>query len=289
MCLIDFNLNDTARSLMAFLNRLATSYGPLEQNSAGVYRDGTDIDLRRCKYIGPDAAAYVAAMVLSHRRTHNRCAVTLPTEPASLVNYCRYVGLTDLVNTGVVRDLDHPDSETVSLRQVHEPSISEADRFVRLIDRHEFGYGESDEAEYLRIAVAEVLQNVTDHANSPIGCITTGRYFSSKRQFRMAFVDLGVSIPVKVRKTFPTLGTDAACLRAVHAGDYSSRSRENNMGQGVRNLCLMAGHREGVVDIVSGQAHIRAKGEKVIEFEDFRAIRWPGTAIFVTFTIGLPV
>jgi hypothetical protein len=84
---IDFAVDDDMRAVVPFLERL----GPLLGPPTGL---PWTIDLRKCSYLGPDAAVVLMALLVQARMAGREWKILLPEGPPALVGFCRFSGLT---------------------------------------------------------------------------------------------------------------------------------------------------------------------------------------------------
>ena len=161
---IDFEVDDSAQSLVNLLGKVR------------IWRDDSTpwhIDLRKSSYLGANAAAILVALLLESRFRKVAGRITLPDGPPALLAFCESAGLNHFVTGSLLPDPNHPVDFTVAARQIMQCALSDPDPVISLVRRH---VGLSDEKEkYLRICINEVIQNVEDHAQSPIGAIMCSR------------------------------------------------------------------------------------------------------------------
>lgn len=155
---IDFSVNDSPQSVVAFLRRIRAIFDPDVP--------AWHVDLTKCNYLGPDAASILVASVFEARRLGVRCEVTLPTGNPALEAFCEYSGLRHHLTGKPLPDLDHPANVTIPIRIDHESNFSDPDPIIRLV--RVFVPLLDENEDYLRICVNEVIQNVEDHAESSI-------------------------------------------------------------------------------------------------------------------------
>ncbi len=274
-CIIDFNLNDSSQSITALLVRIQPVLSALDNE----INDIPAINLEACGYIGPDAVAILASLVHQAKDSNRTLKLILPDEPPELVAFCAYAGLTTLITGSPLPDPNHPRCETIPLTLIGEHPYAHVERLVTLVRRHLPDLRE-DNAEYLRIAFGEVIQNVTDHAHSPFGAVVSARYFSGTRQIRVAIVDRGRGIPTTLRTRFPDLKRDSQTLDAVLEGQHSSKSRESNMGLGIHNLAQFTRLLGGDLVLVSGNAWAHTGSGIVSRSHDVNKWTFAGTGVF---------
>jgi anti-sigma regulatory factor (Ser/Thr protein kinase) len=273
-CKIDFNVHDSLKPVRTLIDRLQAI---AEADPAEAH-----IDLSKSRYLGPDAIALLAAIIFDRRSRAQRTRVTLPTGPAKLQAFCRFSGFTALVRG---EELPTEAEETViPLRQITAARWMDADPIIRLVHRHlEIS---EDLEEYLRICVNEVVQNIEDHAESPIGGVMCARYFAGRRHVRVAIVDRGVGIYTTLKRRYPDT-TPGNALRRVLQGRFTALSRPNNAGLGLCNLSAMIEHLGGSFEIVSETSIAHGKGRT---HRDFIALarRFRGTAVFFILPMRSP-
>jgi hypothetical protein len=181
------------------------------------------------------------------------------------------------------------DSETVKvgghpvlpLSEFHTASFQDADPLIEMLQRYVHLPEEMDE--YLRICVNEVLQNIVDHANSPIGGIMTARFMEQAQEVRVAIVDRGRGILTTLRQRYPDTSPDNV-LRRVFGGHYTARSRENNLGLGISNLVRIIERLRGDYFIVSELSTAEFRRGKPRQFGNL-FLNFAGTGVFFTLPV----
>lgn len=110
------------------------------------------------------------------------------------------------------------------------------------------------------------------------------RWLSSKKEIRIAVADLGLGIGATLRRAGHD-ADDQEALRLVLAGDVSSRSRRNNMGQGISNLALIAAGNNGHVVILSGSGMASVSHSRPEPRVDGLDPGFPGTAVVLSLRV----
>lgn len=240
------------------------------------------IDLSACRYLGPDAAVLLNAFWANYRRLGVDVRVVLPSDPPALIGFCKFSGLEHYLCDGP-RPTAHPSCETVPLSQVYTAHWNIGEPLVQLVRDHLSDLSQ-DSADYLKLSLSEVIQNIDDHADSPIGGIWCGRFFSGKKSVRIAVTDMGNGIQKTLSRRFDVKNAVEA-LQMVTRGGHSSLSRENNMGLGVSNLVSWIKNCRGVLSLVSGEAvALITESGADLEIHPLR-IGFPGTAVFFTLPV----
>ncbi|MCC6423354.1 MAG: hypothetical protein IT447_07720 [Phycisphaerales bacterium] len=273
-CEIDFQVNDSPKSVVTFLKRIRGIFDPNTKSWS--------IDFSKCKYLGPDAVAIVVAAVEESRRNGVNHEVILPKGNASLEAFCEFSGLNHLLRGTAIPSGNHPDNVTIPYRVQHKAGFNDPDPVIQLIGK--FVQLSPETEEYLRICVNEVIQNVEDHAHSRIGCVTCARFLQNIGEVRVAIVDLGRGIGTTLRGIYPD-ASNVQALERVLQGGYSAKSRSNNMGMGISNLCQIILHQlRGELFIVTEDAFADGKARERPVSQSL-GMNFPGTGIF----FGVPV
>jgi len=204
--------------------------------------------------------------------------VIWPEGPAPLRSYCETSGLKMFIESVDYSNEEFDESRHVlRLRSFKTAQFNDADPVVRLLRSH---LSVSEELEeYLRLCVLEIIQNIHDHANSPIGGIITARFMSTKPEVRIAIVDRGEGICSTLKRRFPDT-TPHNALRRVVQGEFSALSRENNAGLGISMLVSWVTHLGGDLTIISESSWTRAHGNN--RYFETTKFRFGGTAVFMT-------
>lgn len=246
------------------------------------------IDLTKCQYLGPDAIALLAAIVLDRRYRGHRVDVSLPGGPAKLRAFCRFSGFDALVNDEPApTDVEEP---VIPLRQIREARWGDADPIIALVKRHLEIPDDPAESvvellDELRTCVNEVVQNIQDHAASPIGGVLSARFMKGDRHVRVAIVDRGMGICTTLQRRHPDT-TPGNALQRVLRGDYSALSRPNNRGLGLSILRDRINYVKGDFVLLSGVSGAHCRGGYGNKFF-MMPHGLPGTAVFFTLPVGV--
>jgi len=104
---------------------------------------------------------------------------------------------------------------------------------------------EGKDTSMLNISIAELINNVYDHAGSetggsPIDAYIFSQYNSEKRQISIVVGDFGIGIPEKANKYFAEEGlplrSNADCIKWALELNESSFSQPHNRGKGLNNI-----------------------------------------------------
>jgi hypothetical protein len=273
---VDFNVDDSRGDMLALLRRIR----PIaEDPGAGPWA----IDARSTGYLGPDAAAVLGALCEHGRRSGHAAHVFLPTSPDALRAFCVFSGLSLLMAAGPAPTPDHPENETVPLTFIDRITWNTADPVVHLVQRHATLDIEAEER--LRTCLNETLQNIEDHARSPIGGVLCARFLRGRRQIRVAVADTGIGVGASLRARHPSILNDPAALRAVMAGGMTARSRPNNLGVGISTMWRIAAGNGGSFTLISNGACAYVDAGNFFPRVEPTGIAFPGTVVLCTLTV----
>jgi len=269
-CDIDFSVNDSPKSVVTFIRRIRGIFDP----EIIAWR----IDFSKCGYLGPDAAAIVVAAIEMARRNGIKHEVLLPKGNAALEAFCEFSGLNHFLHGSPRPQDNHPACVTIPIRIQHKSHFNDPDPIIRLISQ--FLPLSALSEEYLRICINEVIQNVEDHADSSIGCVTCARFLRNIGEVRVAIVDRGRGIGTTLREKYPDVSHAGQALERVLQGGYSAKSRPNNMGLGISNLCqIITQQLHGELFIVTEDATADNKFGRQ-PFSQSLGTNFPGTGVF---------
>lgn len=270
------NIDDDSRDMQALLVALGPIHGE---------RTTRKWQLRcgEVNYFGPWAVSAIAAAFLEGRRIGQAPRIVLPKEPGALGAYCMFSGMAHLLRQGPAPLPDHPECETIPLEKFETASWDRSNRIIGLLNRHTTL--DPDREDQIRTCVQEVIQNVVDHAESPIGGVMSARYMAQRREIRVGIVDRGVGIAVKLGAKYPEVGSSLEALNRVIEGGYSSRSRPNNQGLGVSNLFGLCGSSGGRIAMFTGNAFAEVH-PGVRPTTHTMGCVFPGTAVFFALPVG---
>lgn len=242
-----------------------------------------ELDLSSCRYLGPFAATILYSSWLWGKQLGQNPKIILPIEPEPLAAFCKFSNLDHFLRKKPQADPRNPNSETVPLSRFFDRATEQSLRPLNLVTRHT--HLTPEDKDRLTISINEVCQNIEDHAQSIIGGVSCARYFSSKREVRVAVVDRGITIASSLQKA-NLISNEHDALKRVIEGGTTSQSKKHNKGLGISNLVGFVKAMNGSLILLSGtSAAILFKAT-----EDFRFIelgwRFPGTGVFFTLEVS---
>lgn len=113
----------------------------------------------------------------------------------------------------------------------------------------------------------------------------TARFMTKDREVRVAIVDRGLGICTTLKRRWPDTTAENVLSRVLLEGEYSARSRENNLGLGLSNLAGIIERRGGDLLVLSesSAAELRRGGKN---WFGRLSSHFAGTAVFFTLPIG---
>ncbi len=271
---VDFNVEDTERSIEALLTRLSGVWLTATQ------RESVVLDFSQCQFIGPTGVVVIGAAFLDMRR-RGASVRFVPPAHGQLRAYCQWAGLLQLTGTGE-GPTDHPESVTIGIRVFKTYDLSGIDAVVRLVNK--FIPMSADTESVLRLCISELIQNILDHSESKIGGLLSARAFRERHEVRFAIMDAGVGIQGTMRRRYPQIKDDASCLLAAFDERKSAKTFARNQGLGLAHLNDIVARNGGGLTLISGGATATRHGTVPLRAQ-LVGNRLPGTLASVTFRI----
>lgn len=274
-CNVDFTLDDERQSLCGLLKRLRPI---LEMQNKGRW----NADLSRCQFVGPYAATVLLATWLRAKKLDQRAQILFQKDNPQLSHFLNYSGFNSWIN-GTEHASLSPVYQTAPLSVLTSARFDAPSPIVSLVKSH-ITLGEEQE-EQLKTCIVEVIQNMEDHAASAIGAVMCGRWVQLKNRVRVAIVDMGDGIHTTLARKFPDTTNAEVALSRVIRGNYSAKSRPNNMGVGISNLwSIVTQCMNGQIFIVTEDGVAYNKGNQV--HSENLGFRFPGTGVFFSVPVS---
>ncbi|MCB9664966.1 MAG: hypothetical protein H6732_12700 [Alphaproteobacteria bacterium] len=236
---IGFDVDDTVASL-----------GPLLQAMEGAGAEGGEVglDLLDTSFLGPMS---VVCLSLAARAWRAQGCVVHAKPPAlrRVAAYAEFSGLAHELGFGPPAVDGHPQNVTMPVRFFSTRDNDSILRVGRLIRR--FVDMSSDTADVLNVLIAELVQNVADHAGAE-GAIAA-RVYAKRREVRVAVADRGVGLRATL-STHHAVPDDRAALHLALQAGASARSSLHNAGLGLDLLDDLLHSNGGSLLIASGRA-----------------------------------
>jgi signal transduction histidine kinase len=177
---------------------------------------------------------------------------------------------------------------TLEIREMHALDPTYTRHVTDILTRGVQGV--TDENSYpIELCLNELLQNVFEWSESPIGCTVLTRWYHRTRSVRLTVVDLGIGIPAALRRTIRELQrqSDAAVIEAAVTRPRRTSRKNKHGGIGLKLI------REVVCDSLNGSLTVLSHTAKLVwRGQKTRRMRVPGfrgTAIEIDFRPNEPV
>ena len=134
----------------------------------------------------------------------------------------------------------------------------------------------------VKITLSEIINNVIDHSQSPIGCYISAQAYPQENRLLFSVADLGVGfLSTLLPKYTHLMNNEQAISLAVKAG-ISSKSRDRNIGAGLPILCDFLKHYSGYLEIISMNGIWRQRPDGTLVGFTI-PFSFPGTCINIEF------
>ncbi len=141
----------------------------------------------------------------------------------------------------------------------------------------------------LGLTVVEALNNISDHANSPISGFISTQYIPNKCKLTISICDFGVGIPNNVNEYLNKAGkqrlNDVKALEMALFQGFSTYSKPHNRGFGLDNILSNVKASNGEIEIVSNKAYYSEQtvNNNVRNMKDNLSFSFPGTYLIIKF------
>jgi anti-sigma regulatory factor (Ser/Thr protein kinase) len=188
------------------------------------------------------------------------------------------IGLTGVHGPRIIHQFTSVESETsIVARFTHADSYlieQFVDAFAPLL------IGLPNLYEELESALAELMDNVFAHSESPEGGFLVGKHYTDRHVLRFAVCDLGISIPRHLRRMEPeyiNLPDDQVMSEAFVLGVSGNKS--TRFGSGLPTVSDVTMRLGGLLRAYSGKAIYCVKSETVESISPEK--RFPGTLMSI--------
>lgn len=272
---------------LEFVPALAAAYNALwlpELPSALV------VDVARCSFLAPGHLVALACLVDAYQLRGIPVSMSVTENEAH--DYLRRIRFFDYWTPGFDRrrytanQLD----TNLCLWQVDAHMIDAYAHQAKAYFAQNFLPGKN--LDVLHTSLAELFNNICDHAQSPVQGYCFTQYYPTRQQLVTAVCDFGMGIPTSINRLWNAQGRaglpDADALRASLRRGLTTRSTPRNRGFGLHSLSTSVRALQGELTFLSNFAQLQqlTTGEVVTQLPP---CFFPGTLIVVTLnTATLP-
>jgi anti-sigma regulatory factor (Ser/Thr protein kinase)/anti-anti-sigma regulatory factor len=267
-----------ARATLDGSYELAREFAIARQESAPL-----TLDCEQTEFFDPFGVALLAALI-AYRREDGRMTTVSPPRSLEPDRFISEIGLKRFAS-GETTGLG-----TLEIRQMRaldaNYTVAVTDMLVRGVP------GITEENSYpIQLCLNELLQNVFEWSESPIGCIVLARWYHKTRSVKLCVIDLGIGIPAALRRSQVRelhKESDAAVLEAAVTAERLT-SRANQVGGlGLKTIRDVVSMRDGRLTILSLGAKLSWTFERVTG-RRYRPPVFRGTAVEIDFRPDAPI
>lgn len=156
---------------------------------------------------------------------------------SEVLQYLKMIGLVSFINrnadsSSMIEGI--PSLTAMPLRRVERTNMNEYINATQMFMRT---LCPTKELSMLDLCLAELINNVYDHAHSPIDAYVFCQYYPKNKIIKVAVSDLGIGIPKSVNSFLHGLGKDvlsgAECVKWAIKENQTTMSIPQNMGKGL--------------------------------------------------------
>jgi len=128
------------------------------------------------------------------------------------------------------------------------------------------------------ITLPELMNNVFDHSQSPIGCCVCAQAYRREGKLTLSVTDLGIGFLATLYPRYAHLHSDEDAIALAVQDGVSSKTKRNNRGAGLHILSDWLKRQRGELEIISKDGRWRQLSNGSVLHETLR-FSFPGTCI----------
>lgn len=271
----------TSQEIVALPTRATVddSYQLIKCSASLETAQGVILDASKCERFGPFGVALLAASLARRSQAGLPPVEFVPPADATARAFLEETGF-DRALRGLAEQVSP--TNTLQVRQLRALDPQYIDEISGLLTERVPGFPER--ARFLiDLCLKELLQNVFEWAQSPIGCFVQTRWHARDRNLRLALVDGGIGIPASLRTrqidNLQRARDEEIVIAAVLRKGLSAR-RGRPGGLGLKTIREIATDRQGKVTVISQGAKVVFRKDG---FRGAKTLQWRGTAIEIDF------
>lgn len=137
-------------------------------------------------------------------------------------------------------------------------------------------------SDVINATIPEIINNVFDHSQSPIGCYVTAQAYPVKKTLILSALDLGVGFLRTLQPQYPSLKHDSEAIELAVQQGITAKSKPYNAGAGLDVLSGLLKEYGGSLEIISRDG--RWKQDKTSKCTKHTLpFQFPGTCINLEF------
>ncbi len=214
-------------------------------------------DFSECFFVEPFHVVLLACLIEEYY-LNGVNIIFLPGENLALRQYLTTIHFFEYWDNGFNREdyTQNTKMTNLCLWKLNPPRLTP---YVNYAQHYfETNFLQEKSVDPLNITLAELFNNIIDHANSPVTGYTTSQFYPILNKMKVAICDFGTGIPFKIN-TFlqkhnkPVLLPHDA-LRIAFEKAFSTKSSPQNRGFGLDTLRAIIKMNNGTLRVVSNDA-----------------------------------
>lgn len=237
-------------------NNSIQTYSYIFRNFKIIPADKRDVlfDCANISFIKPLGLNLLSAMIFSFISNGNKVLIKLPNNEA-VVKYLRDQGFFSEFNIEAAGEISIGTTRgtSASLKRLQDVmDASYLDSIAYWICRNSdipLTYAEA----LIRINLVELINNVFDHSESPIGCYISAQAYPRMDWLILSILDFGIGIKRSLQPHYPELSSDVDAIRkALEEGVSSKKHERRPRGVGLTVIKdFLAVDQRGNLEIIS--------------------------------------
>lgn len=216
------------------------------------------VNVADCSFLTPGHLVALACLVDSYQL--RRIPVSMDVTENEAHSYLRHIRFFDYWKPGFDRRRYTPNEldTNLCLWQVDGQMINAYAHQAKLY----FGqFLPGKNLDVLHTSLAELFNNICDHAHSPVQGYCFTQYYPKRQQLVTAVCDFGLGIPTSINRLWRAQGRadlpDTDALRASLRRGLTTRSTPRNRGFGLDSLTTSVRAMQGELTFVSNFAQLK--------------------------------
>lgn len=229
------------------------------EDGLGCLEDEVLFDLENVRFITPIGVTCLAGYIRRCQQLGKSVSYRKP-ENQDTRKYLSHIGLHSYF--GLNEQHEESKITRTDLKEIHAIDIGYIESLLRVLNHHmNLSPGMSYNIDF---SLKELMINVTDHSETPIGCFVCSQYTPSSELIRICITDFGIGILQALQKSpkYKRLRTSADAIKlAVEEGVSSREKRAQGLGLTlIRNFLKV---NQGTLSITSGDTKVNFYYNKI--------------------------
>jgi hypothetical protein len=222
------------------------------------------IDISAVSFLEPFHIITLVLFIIRFVSQGCNIKIILPTNPA-VSSYLHDISFIDFCNLNYTQPTTIQQIARRTAMPIRRISPSTMVDYINRAKGY-FSYLMPDkDLELFNIAISELINNVSEHSNSPIEAYVFSQLYPNKNLLKIVVADLGIGIPGSVnnymnRKGYPIM-TDQQALSWAVKENTSVKSNPRNRGNGLYNLMAFSDNGQSTLRIYSNDAFFTANNK----------------------------